>query len=151
MTHRCRYCNAAHGASFIALHEARCLQNPAVRAATLKALTDPDRPGVAIASDEYDRRAAQYGAIPRSTLRGLFGSWAATCAAFGLAVVRRAPAQGQESKRRTAAAQEMEQAQEDARIAAWEAVLLEQERYRGLPVCDKARVLPGGGVAWMVR
>jgi hypothetical protein len=150
MTHRCRYCHAAHGASFIALHEARCLQNPAVRAATLKALTDPDRPGVAIASDEYDRRAAEYGAIPRSTLRGMFGSWAATCAAFGLAIVRRAPVDVP-TRRKSAAAQEMAQAAEDAAMAAYEAMLLDQERCRGLPVCDKARVLPGGGVAWMVR
>jgi hypothetical protein len=151
MMHRCRYCHAAHGASFIALHEARCLQNPAVRAATLAALTDPDRPGVAIASDEYDRRAAQYGAIPRSTLRGMFGSWAATCAAFGLAVAPRPAPVDVSTRRKSAAAQEMAQAQEDAAMAAYEAMLLEQERRRGLPVCDKARVLPSGGVAWMVR
>lgn len=141
---QCPHCNAMHDARGMAMHLARCLRNPAVRAAILALMADPVNPECAITRGDYDLAAAGRSVVSSRALVAVHGSWAHACAAFGLS----APGAKRQPRRCDTEAADADVAAEiDAELAAQQA---ERCRIRGLDVCGR-RTLPDGRVAWVLR
>ncbi len=144
----CTHCGKAYDDRTVAAHEARCIANPTVHAATLTALSDPDKPGHALAPVEYGVRQAGTAAAGRESLQYLYKNWAGVCEAFGLIPPPlRGAKSGTRSARRTAEEIELQQVQADAEAAARHRAEME---HNGLKVC-RVRELPDGRVACMLR
>lgn len=143
---RCPHCDAAHDTRALAQHIAHCIANPAVRAATLAALADPDAPGCAVGYRQYGAtRGAD--AVSARTLLERYATWAAVCAEFGLQLPSRKRRPELAQVRMSAEAHELAQAREDDEAAAR---AREAARDWGLAVC-RVRLLPGGAVAMELR
>lgn len=64
-----------------------CPEDPANRNAMIVGMENPDAPGVARSMAEYSAINARLGLPSARMLQNHFGSWSATCAYFGLAIV----------------------------------------------------------------
>lgn len=84
----CPHCGDAYP-QHLWRHVRHCPRNPALRAAIIFALTDPDKPGQAVSRDEYSRRAIGTGAPDVSAVRRMATTWRDVCAYFGLEPPRR--------------------------------------------------------------
>jgi hypothetical protein len=82
----CQHCQRPYNGRAIGTHERFCPERPEVAAAIMAALPDPDRPGFARRSDDYERAASGTGATSIKALVKHFGSWLAACERFGLRV-----------------------------------------------------------------
>ena len=143
---RCPHCDEAHDTRALAQHIAHCIANPAVRAATLAALADPDAPGCAVGYRQYGAtRGAD--AVSARTLLERYATWAAVCAEFGLQLPSRKRRPELAQVRMSAEARELAQAREDDEAAAR---AREAVRDWGLAVC-RVRTLQNGAVAMELR
>ena len=144
----CTHCGQMHDTRLVALHERRCIANPAVRAATAEALSDPLRPGCAVTPAEFKEWQPGTEAAPFNTLMRLYGSWAGICEEFGLASpLLRGNKRGAKARQLKIEEAELKQARLDAEEAARNREAMGRE---GLKVC-RTRELPDGRVACMLR
>lgn len=139
-TWECPFCGSVYAPQNRNAHAASCLADPDVLARVAAALADPDRPGVALTQIAYREVAARDRLPERKTLTGKYGSWPATCRAFGLE-----PPQNHVVRSEPVAIAETEGALErDAALRDY------WSGGRGFEVCS-GRALPDGRTAWMLR
>ena len=82
----CQHCHRPYRGRAIGTHERFCPERPEVAAATLAAMTDPERPGFARRSYDYQCAASGTGATSIKALVQHFGCWIDACEHFGLSV-----------------------------------------------------------------
>jgi hypothetical protein len=86
MSYTCQHCHRPYTGRAIGTHERFCPKRPEVAAATLAAMSDPERPGFARRSVDYERAGSGTGATSIKALVAHFGSWIDACEHFGLRV-----------------------------------------------------------------
>ena len=82
----CQHCHRLYANRSVGIHEHFCPERPEVAAAILAAMTDPERPGFARRSMDYQAAASGTGATSIKALVAHFGSWIDACEHFGLSV-----------------------------------------------------------------
>lgn len=146
--HTCPHCGRLLLVQNVSAHAPACVRDPANHARVAAVLPDPDRPGYAVSSIEYNRLSGRLRLPSLESLRREYGSWMNACRAFGLKSVNRYGGY------RSPAISEAERiAALDAEVERMQAAASPANPYRewsGLPVCG-VRELPDGRLAWMVR
>jgi hypothetical protein len=82
----CQHCHRPYNGRAIGTHERFCPDRPEVAAATLAAMTNPERPGFARRGADYQAAASGTGATSIKALVAHYGSWLEACEHFGLLV-----------------------------------------------------------------
>lgn len=81
----CPHCNEDIGATVLHKHVGACIRNPAVRAAVLTCLTDPQNAAHAISAERYNARRVMFDVPSDRTLVMQYdGTWEAVYTDFGL-------------------------------------------------------------------
>ena len=145
----CPHCGRELLVSNFSTHVAVCVRDPATHARIAAVLPDPDRPGYAISSVEYNRLSGRLRLPSVESIRRQYGSWMNACAAFGLKSVNRY------SGYRSPATSEAERmAALDAEVERLRAAASPPNVYRdwqGLECCAVREIDGGKRLAWMVR